>query len=99
MNQKEYDEYVKSVDRFFEKEGINCLSTSPDYGDNIEPHFSWYWCDCCSRDLGGNRYDCCGYNPTTKEIQDGYSICEDCLYFATYGQLDDMTMLDLETGE
>jgi hypothetical protein len=60
-----------------------------------EPYFSWHRCDCCGSSLGGNREFATGYNPTTKEVQE-YSICEDCVYYAEYGRLDDMTMLSIE---
>lgn len=58
-----------------------------------EPHFSWTRCDCCDRDLGGDREHCTGYNPTTREIQEYDNICTDCVYYAEYGRLDDSTML------
>lgn len=89
MTKQEYDAYESAVKSFFEKEGINCLS-----GDG-EPYFSWRYCDCCSRPLGGMREDSKGYNPTTNEIYE-YSVCEDCLYYVEYGQLDDMTMMDMK---
>jgi hypothetical protein len=63
----------------------------PDHGNMQEPWFSWRPCECCRRSLGGNREHATGYNPTTKEIQE-YDVCEDCIYYAEYGQLDDMTM-------
>ena len=59
-----------------------------------EPHFSWSSCDCCGTTLGGDREYASGYNPATKGIQE-YSICSDCVYYAEYGQLDDMTMMDM----
>jgi len=89
---KDYARYCGLVSAFMESEGINCLTTR---GDDCEPFFSWSPCDCCNRDLGGDRYKACGFNPTTKEIQD-YEICTDCLYYAEYGQLDDQAMLDLK---
>lgn len=94
MNKSEYAEYEKAVADFFDRECINCLSydTSVYNEGCIEPHFSWQPCDCCNRPLGGNRTDCNAYNPITEEIQDGYSICDDCMHYAEYGQLDDTTM-------
>ena len=93
---QDYKEYCQSVDEFFKSEGIDCLSfDTEEYGEDgdIEPHFSWSPCDCCGGTLGGNREIMAGYNPTTKEIQRGYSVCEDCVYFVEYGTLDDMTMM------
>jgi len=91
----DYAEYVKRVNNFFEQEGITNLSVTD---DNPEPYFSWRSCDCCNRSLGGDRYDCSGYNPETKEIY-GYEVCIDCVYYAAYGCLDDQTMLDIEESE
>lgn len=91
MTKQEYADYEAAVKVFFEKEGINCLSSD---ADSDEAYFSWRHCDCCCRPLGGMRHDAKGYNPTTKEIYE-YSVCTDCVYYAEYGQLDDMTMMDL----
>ena len=64
--------------------------------ENInESEFSWHSCDCCGTQLGGTRYKASGYNPNLKEIF-VYEICQDCLYYAAYGTLDDMTMMDME---
>ena len=59
-----------------------------------EPSFSWRACECCGSQLGGDRYHATGFNPTTDEIYE-YEICGDCLYYAEYGRLDDMTMMDI----
>ena len=64
-----------------------------------EPYFSWRPCDVCERPLGGNREDCIGYNPTTKKVQGDYAVCMDCIYYNVYGQLDDMTMMEMEKCE
>lgn len=91
MDKQEYRDYEARVKTFFQKEGIANLSAIP----NNEPYFSHQPCECCKRNLGGDRIDANGYNPKTKEIYN-YSICLDCEYYAEYGQLDDMTMLDIE---
>lgn len=95
MTKKEYAEYEESVRAFFEKEGLNCLSA---IDNEPEPYFSWQPCDCCGSPLGGDREECHGYNPTTKEIQGPYQVCTDCIYYNEYGQLDDMTMLSLDNN-
>ena len=87
MNRKEYRQYKKAVADFFHKEGIDCLSS-----DDGEPCFDHSPCECCGRSLSGNRETCSGYNPKTQEIYT-YKVCSDCVYFATYGELDDLTML------
>ena len=94
MNQQEYNNYEKSVGAFFDRQGITNLSPIQDDDGYNEPYFSGSSCDCCNRPLGGNRYDCDGYNPTTKEVQE-YQACTDCVYYAEYGCLDDMTMSEV----
>jgi hypothetical protein len=89
MTKQEYKDYEERVARFFDKEGINNLS-----GDGEWQDFDHRPCECCKRPLGGQREHASGYNPATKEVQE-YEICSDCLYYAEYGQLDDMTMMDM----
>ena len=95
-NQKDYDKYKARVASFLEREGIDCLSIKqlPD-GEYSESYFSFSNCECCGRPLGGDRYLCSGYQPESNNIFD-YEICDDCLYYAEYGQLDDMTMMDYD---
>ena len=94
-NQTNYLEYKQRVEDFFKREGLNNLSIQEANGSiDVEAYFSHSPCDCCSRPLGGDRYTCNGYNPTTKEVQSDYSICIDCVYYNEYGQLDDITMMD-----
>ena len=98
MTRAEYEAYQAAVEAFFEREGLSTLSTGSiehDYNEDGDPFFSWYRCDCCDRPRGGERETCIGYNPTTKEVQGDYALCLDCVYYNEYGQLDDMTMLEL----
>ena len=92
MNKQQYADYQAAVAEFMESEGLQNLSIVEGFE---EPYFSWSPCDCCGSPLGGDRYDCNGYNSDTKEVQEGYSVCVDCVYYAEYGQLDDMTMLEI----
>lgn len=87
MTKAEYAQFESTFTAFMEAEGRDNLSSANDE----EPYFSWHPCDCCRRPLGGMRYEANGYNPTTKEVQE-YKVCEDCLYYSEYGQLDDQTM-------
>lgn len=92
----DYKEYEQRVAEFFQREGINCLNGMSDAeGNTIQDEFSHRPCDCCHRPLSGTRIQANGYNPTTGEIQE-YRICTDCEYYAAYGQLDDMTMMDMK---
>jgi hypothetical protein len=99
MTKREYAEFEANFAAFMEREGLANLSTVSEEEGCTEPYFSWRPCHCCGSHLGGDRYDCNGYNPTTKEVQDGYSVCQDCVYYAEYGVLDDMTMLEIERSE
>ena len=97
MNKQDYKEYEQAVSDFFAGEGITNLSTINTIdGDALEPDFSNRSCDCCGSTLGGDRYQCNGWNPTLRTIEDYPSVCQDCVYYAEYGQLDDMTMLEIE---
>lgn len=95
MTKQEYENYVQSVNQFFETEGVNCLSPVCDYDTPVESYFSHRDCECCKRSLAGDRYDCDAFRPETNEIIQ-FSVCPDCVYFAEYGQLDDMTMMDIQ---
>ena len=100
----DYARYEQRVSDFFSREGLANLSTLPhedDYGNPIpgrspDPYFSWQPCACCGGTLGGERYDCNGYNPYTGEIQEYDGVCMDCYYYAEYGRLDDTTMYRVE---
>jgi hypothetical protein len=98
MTAEEYDDYVTRVKMFMEREGLDNLSPETDEESNQwkETCFSRHECQCCLRPLAGSRVTCNGYNPTTEEVQGGYQVCRDCVYFATYGKLDDDTMMDVE---
>lgn len=97
MNKKQYDVYVKRFNEFMDNEDINCLNQQ-DNDDSYHAFFSWESCDVCGT-RSGSRYICNGYNPTTRQIQYDYCVCQDCVYFAEYGRLDDMTMLEIEDSE
>jgi len=96
MTKQDYENYKKSVEEFFEGEGVSNLTCVATEDGMVEPSFSWRACECCKTTLGGDRYECNGYNPTTKEVQDYEFICGDCVYFVEYGRLDDQTMMEIE---
>ncbi len=99
MNIKEYNQYQADVAAFFDREGINNLSAVADDEGNIDPYFSWQPCECCGSRLGGDRYEANGYIPATGEASGLFSVCPDCIYYAEYGQLDDMTMLEIDSTQ
>ena len=91
----DYAEYQRRVAKFFEKNNIDDLTTSADADGNIESYFGWSPCDCCRRHLGGERYAAVGHSYIRGIVLD-FNICADCMYYAEYGQLDDLTMLNLK---
>jgi hypothetical protein len=76
-----------------------CDEKCPNCGADIEcmnePYFSWRPCECCGSTLGGNREVASAYHPESGNCFE-YEICQDCIYYASYGRLDDMTMADME---
>lgn len=56
--------------------------------------FSWSACEVCRRPGGGIREEAIAV--TLGVETDVLSVCEDCIYFAEYGRLDDSTMLGIE---
>jgi hypothetical protein len=91
-------EYQARVAEFF-SHGLNNLSAKSDENGTCEPFFSWRHCQCCGTHLAGDRYECDGYNGVTDEVEEYDCICGDCVYYAEYGQLDDMTMLEIEKSD
>ncbi len=92
MTKQEYADYEATVAEFF-SHGLNNLSSRG------ESFFSWRPCQCCGTHLGGDRYECDGYNGQTEEVEEYDCVCSDCVYYAEYGQLDDQTMLDIEASD
>jgi hypothetical protein len=90
MTKQEYDGYVSRVEKFMRDRNLFHLS-----GDG-EEYFSWRPCPVCKCTDGGTREDCTSFDHVTKEVVEIGGVCQDCVYFAAYGQLDDMTMLSIE---
>ena len=90
--------HIKCPDCQVEFECSECPECGKDAGEfPVEPYFSWRPMRMLCRGEAGDRYDATGYNPTTKEVQE-YSVCQDCIYFAEFGTLDDQTMLEIEVN-
>lgn len=90
MTKAEYAAYEKAVAEFMRREGIETLNDNGEEGA-----FSWSPCHCCGTSLGGNRHTATGFDRGANAIYH-YEICQDCVYYAAYGQLDDMTMMEME---
>lgn len=108
MTFEEYCEYETDFADFMKRENITNLTA--EIGEDTDhacvicgeivgcdPWFSRHPCDCCGTRLGGDRVHATGYNPETKEGQ-CYAVCWDCIYYAEYGRLDDMTMSEVENS-
>lgn len=98
MTWSQYRQYGEMVAAFLEREDIESLAAiyHPNTTDlDNESHFSHRRCECCNRPEAGKRFKAAGYNPETKEVLE-YDICWDCLYYAAYGQLDDVTMREMK---
>lgn len=91
--QADYQEYQKQVASFLADNRVQVGCHGP-YDSRSEPFFSWSPCECCQRNLGGNRET---YSFSTLEQETfNAAICTDCVYYLAYGQLDDLTMLELK---
>jgi len=97
MTRQEYAEYVDSVKHFAYGHGCDA-STLTD--DGQEGYFSWEPCYVCKRSQGGTRHDCAALSfplpDGSREVLHPSGVCDDCIYFAVYGRLDDSTMLEIE---
>ena len=106
MNKEEYEYYVKVATENLEgihfssgslmEECRECTYSHPgaEYEDGIcyevEPSFSYWPCSICGSTDGGNRTPTHGYDIDRLMHLFG---CDDCVYFAEYGRLNDMAML------
>ena len=97
MTKKQYREYCERVESFMKSEGINGFSPPQIEGEEeraIESFFSWRSCECCKCPEGGMRQDVISFSEVDNKIHE-YVICEDCIYYTEYGQLDDTTMMNM----
>jgi hypothetical protein len=98
MTRAEYTAFQAAFAAFMEREGLTNLSTVSEEEGLCEPYFSWRPCECCGSHLGGDRYDCDGFSTKSGQAEGPFSVCQDCMYYAEYGQLDDTTMDETEGG-
>ncbi len=101
VDQEDYNHYVERVNAFLERERITKLSPDMDEetGEWKEHEFTWTPCECCGRKLGGARVEASDYSQERGEIVGPFEVCYDCIHYLEYGQLDDLTMLDIELTE
>lgn len=91
MTKSEYQAYENQVAKFIRDEQIDYYSS-----DDNERAFSHLFCECCNRPTAGTRVKLTAIWISSPTTVLSYSICEDCEYYLEYGQLDDMTMMDME---
>lgn len=70
-------------------EGFEIVTSGDEWG------FSWSPCGICNRPLGGERYAMILTNPGPDTPVIETLGCCDCVYYAEYGRLDDLTMLSV----
>lgn len=95
MTKTQYADYEKAVEHFHARNNLSgaCSPKHSEPEPGFEPYFSWRPCECCGSHLGGDRED---YTFATNDNQIiEASICVDCVYYLAYGQLDDMTMMEM----
>lgn len=77
----------QKIREFMKTEG---LSTLNEIDSDSSKDQLWKNCDICSNvstDYTGTIiYECEGFNLKTHTVQNGYQICDDCLYFINYGE-------------
>lgn len=76
-------EYEEAVSHFLEREKIKIISVSAS-GEN--DGFSWHSCECCKSGLGGSRTQMSAIVVGSEDILT-YDVCDDCVYYLTYGEL------------
>lgn len=107
VNAKEYADYehaytvgTKGLDALSSGRCHSCQDCNPeelseeDFSADEDGGFSWTPCEICDRSLGGDRYAAhyIDAEGTLRHLE----ICADCVYYTEYGQLDDLTMLEVE---
>lgn len=94
--QGDYEEFRFRFQEFMSREGIRSFSDLTDEaGNTVRDEFSKSPCECCRRPLAGERTNVGAWQSETRQILT-FWVCQDCEYFAEYGQLDDTTMMDIE---
>ena len=94
-DQHHYESYKAEFAAFMANEGLSNLTSDSDNADE----FSTYPCDVCGERRGGQRCQATGYAPGPDHrlpVVNEYTVCVDCMLFAEYGKIDDMSMMDLD---
>ena len=87
MNATDYQDYLTRIADFEKREQIPTANLAP-VNQQADPWFSWRECECCHRPEGGNREYYSAVRPDGEIVK--FALCEDCIYFAAYGQLENL---------
>ncbi len=82
---KKQKQWVKNIQTAFK--GLQLCSGDEDLG------FSWSGCDCCSSDLGGDRFKAVALNNKTMEHYD-LEVCVDCVQYIANGDVPEDEYID-----
>lgn len=99
MTSQQYREFQEKFAEFMRVNHFDSLHFTDEEG-----FFSHMPCDCCNRKKSaGTRYTVTGLTETNHGVGimsvETFDICQDCVYFAEYGKLDDATMQEIEMQE
>lgn len=91
MTRIQYTYFKRAVQQFLDVNEVKpgCFAA---VNASTGPFFSKSQCECCKSPLGGNR-ETCAFIGNVNFTAD---ICEDCIYYLTYGRLDDTTMAEMD---
>lgn len=98
MTKSEYEAYKQRVAKSLEggefvSAGVcrGCELCGDEPEDKHEPYFSWLCCELCGDHQGGMRSYVHSVLKGNGKIWH-FRACEDCVYYVTYGRLDDRSM-------
>ena len=83
--------------------GLSEEPSNDEYDIASEGGFSSSSCECCNSYLGGMRYPAHGLIPNEDQSLKNselvhLDVCGDCVYYLTYGCLDDDAMMEIEAS-
>ncbi|MCI0659993.1 MAG: hypothetical protein L0220_02860 [Acidobacteria bacterium] len=90
MTKAEYTAFEERFAGFMWSEKLASLHST-----GIGEEFSSRPCECCGSHLAGSRERMVGLNSGGDRVGH-YWVCCDCMTYAEFGQLDDLTMLSID---
>ena len=98
MTKTQYVEYQRSVKRFLDVNKVRPGCHGPDDPEHVEASFSKARCELCDG-LPGNRTRYSFSMDVPRFPTFSVDICDMCVYYLTYGCLDDETMESIRKDE